>query len=93
MWHCNSNLLIVEAKLKITCFYFQFGYRVPCFSTVLWAVCIPASCTAQDVENSLQYTISKYTNQTGLKITLQVDQDMCQVKRQLVLSKATIATR
>ncbi|XP_067206747.1 nose resistant to fluoxetine protein 6-like isoform X2 [Linepithema humile] len=68
------------------------GHRVPRFSTVNWAVCTPASCTAQDVKNSLQHAISKYTNQTGLKITLQVDQDMCQVKRELVLSKATIAT-
>ncbi|CAL1674854.1 unnamed protein product [Lasius platythorax] len=68
------------------------GHRVPRFSTVNWAVCTPASCTAQDVKVSLQHAISKYTTQTGLKITLHVDEEMCQVKKELVLSKATIAT-
>ncbi|XP_011881618.1 PREDICTED: nose resistant to fluoxetine protein 6 [Vollenhovia emeryi] len=68
------------------------GHRVPRFSSVNWAICTPASCTAQDVKASLQHTISKYTAQTGLKISLQVDQNMCQVKGEPVLSKATIAT-
>ncbi|TGZ56969.1 nose resistant to fluoxetine protein 6 [Temnothorax longispinosus] len=68
------------------------GHRVPRFSSVNWAICTPASCTAQDVKASLQHAISKYTAQTGLKISLQVDQNMCQVKEEFVLSKATIAT-
>ncbi|XP_070515627.1 nose resistant to fluoxetine protein 6 isoform X2 [Cardiocondyla obscurior] len=68
------------------------GHRVPRFSSVNWAICTPASCTAQDVKASLQHAISKYTAQTGLKISLQVDQNMCQVKKEFVPSNATIAT-
>ncbi|XP_012055335.1 PREDICTED: uncharacterized protein LOC105618403 [Atta cephalotes] len=68
------------------------GHRVPRFSNINWAICTPASCTAQDVKASLQHTISKYTAQTGLKIALQVDQNLCQVRPELVLSKATVAT-
>ncbi|RLU26672.1 hypothetical protein DMN91_000469 [Ooceraea biroi] len=68
------------------------GHRVPRFSTVNWAICTPASCTVEDVQASLQHAIMKYTAQTGLKITLQVNKSMCQVKENLVLTKATIAT-
>ncbi|KAG5314333.1 NRF6 protein, partial [Acromyrmex insinuator] len=68
------------------------GHRVPRFSNINWAICTPASCTAQDVKASLQHTISKYTAHTGLKISLQVDQNLCQVRPELVLSKATVAT-
>ncbi|XP_014475148.1 PREDICTED: nose resistant to fluoxetine protein 6 [Dinoponera quadriceps] len=67
------------------------GHRVPRFSTINWAVCTPASCTTEDVKNSLQHTIEKYTAQTGFKITLRVEKNMCQVKKELVLPKATIA--
>ncbi|XP_025992851.1 O-acyltransferase like protein [Solenopsis invicta] len=68
------------------------GHRVPRFSSLNWAICTPASCTAQDVKASLQHTISKYTAQTGFKISLRVDQNMCQVKNEFVPSKGTIAT-
>lgn len=66
------------------------GHRVPRFSTVNWAVCTPASCTADDVAASLQHAIVKHTAETGLKITLQVDKSMCQVKENPV-PKMTIA--
>ncbi|KAG5323880.1 NRF6 protein, partial [Acromyrmex heyeri] len=68
------------------------GHRIPRFSNINWAICTPASCTAQDVKASLQHIISKYTAHTGLKISLQVDQNLCQVRPELVLSKATVAT-
>ncbi|EFN89881.1 O-acyltransferase like protein [Harpegnathos saltator] len=66
------------------------GHRVPRFNTINWAVCTPASCTAEDVKNSLQHAIAKYTAQTGFKITLQVEESMCQVKEEFVLPKAGI---
>ncbi|XP_012283860.1 nose resistant to fluoxetine protein 6 [Orussus abietinus] len=57
------------------------GHRVPRFSTVNWAVCAPSSCTSRDVEASLRHVVSKHTANTGLKITVRVDKEMCQVRR------------
>ncbi|XP_046734694.1 O-acyltransferase like protein-like isoform X1 [Diprion similis] len=57
------------------------GHRVPRFSTVNWAVCTPASCSPQDVEVSLRQAIAKHTANTGLKISVRVDSEMCQKRR------------
>ncbi|XP_020278398.1 nose resistant to fluoxetine protein 6-like [Pseudomyrmex gracilis] len=67
------------------------GHRVPRFTSVHWAVCAPASCTAQDVTASFQHAISTYTAQTGLKIKLNVNADMCQVKNEFVPTKGFVA--
>ncbi|XP_024941445.1 nose resistant to fluoxetine protein 6 isoform X2 [Cephus cinctus] len=66
------------------------GHRVPRFSTVNWAICTPAACSHRDVEISLRQTLAKHTAQTGLKITVQVDQEMCQVRRIEPLPTSTI---
>ncbi|XP_035739061.1 nose resistant to fluoxetine protein 6-like isoform X2 [Vespa mandarinia] len=66
------------------------GHRVPRFSTVNWAVCTPASCSFRDVEISLRDTLSKYTSQSGLKISVRVDRDMCQMKNNQPLPRETI---
>ncbi|XP_043498479.1 nose resistant to fluoxetine protein 6-like [Polistes fuscatus] len=66
------------------------GHRVPRFSTVNWAVCTPASCSPHDVEISLRDTLSKYTSQSGLQISVHVDRDMCQVKNNRPLPRETI---
>jgi hypothetical protein len=54
---------------------------------------MPASCTIKDVEASLQHAIARHTAQTGMKISLQVEKSMCQVKEDFILTKAIIATR
>lgn len=74
-------------------FFFQPGHRVPRFSTVHWAVCTPAACSPNDVESSLKETIAKHTARTGLKITVQVDKEMCQVQRSQPLPTETIVVR
>ncbi|XP_043275133.1 nose resistant to fluoxetine protein 6 isoform X2 [Venturia canescens] len=66
------------------------GHRLPRFSTVNWAVCTPAACSSKDVEVSLRETIAKHTLDTGLKIRVQVDKDMCQVQRTEKLPTATL---
>ena len=61
--------------------FIQPGHRVPRFSTINWAVCSPASCTSRDIEVSIRHALAKYTAPTGLKISVKVDEEMCQVQR------------
>ncbi|KAJ8680575.1 hypothetical protein QAD02_016362 [Eretmocerus hayati] len=66
------------------------GHRVPRFGTVHWAVCAPSGCSPNDVEASLKHTIAKHTENTGLKITVKVEPEMCQVRRTKALPTETI---
>lgn len=61
--------------------FLQPGHRVPRFTVVNWGVCAPASCSFKDVETSIRDIVTKYTSQTGLKVTVKVNEEMCQVKR------------
>jgi len=53
---------------------FQPGHRVPRFSTINWAVCVPSACSANDVTLQLEHSVN---NMTGLKIRVRVDPQMC----------------
>ncbi|XP_015434936.1 PREDICTED: nose resistant to fluoxetine protein 6-like [Dufourea novaeangliae] len=57
------------------------GHRVPRFSIINWGVCTPATCTAKDVETAVRDVLTRYTSQTGIKVTVKVNEEMCQVKR------------
>lgn len=82
-----NNLIFLNLKyfsIFIDIFYFQAGHRLPRYSIVNWAVCTPASCNFKDVETSLHDILTRYTSQTGLKITVKVNKEMCQVKRKSI---------
>ncbi|KAK9503636.1 hypothetical protein O3M35_010156 [Rhynocoris fuscipes] len=55
------------------------GHRVPRFSSLHWAVCVPKSCTPKDVEQSLANKANSLSSGTGLKPTVKVAPEMCQV--------------
>ncbi|KAK1137721.1 hypothetical protein K0M31_002215 [Melipona bicolor] len=69
------------------------GHRVPRFNIVNWAVCTPASCSFKDVEMSIHEMLTRYTSQTGLKVTVKVNKDMCQIKRKEPVPNETIFVR
>ncbi|KAL1132309.1 hypothetical protein AAG570_010265 [Ranatra chinensis] len=56
------------------------GHRVPRYSSMHWGVCVPKSCAPEDVENSLKKFADSVTQGTGLKATVQVNPEMCQVQ-------------
>ncbi|XP_001603690.2 O-acyltransferase like protein [Nasonia vitripennis] len=66
------------------------GHRVPRFGTVNWAVCAPSGCSPRDVEASLRHTLDKHTEETGLKISVKVEPEMCQMRRTEPLPRETI---
>ncbi|XP_052900787.1 nose resistant to fluoxetine protein 6-like [Anopheles moucheti] len=56
------------------------GHRVPRFSTVHWALCVPAGCTAQDIQLSLGEFLRQYVIDTGLETEVKVHPALCQTK-------------
>ncbi|XP_043475076.1 O-acyltransferase like protein-like [Leptopilina heterotoma] len=66
------------------------GHRVPRFSTINWAICTPAACSPHDVESSLRHAVTNYASQTGFKISVKVEREMCQVQRTESYTRETI---
>ncbi|KAI5700102.1 hypothetical protein M8J75_014303 [Diaphorina citri] len=66
------------------------GHRVPRFSSINWAVCVPSSCSPQDVETSMESTLHKYLANTGLKYRVRVDPEMCQIREDFTPTIGTI---
>ncbi|XP_028028515.1 nose resistant to fluoxetine protein 6 [Bombyx mandarina] len=52
----------------------DMGHRVPRYSSLLWGICIPSSCSSFDLEEELSYRLSH------LGITAKVHNTMCTVK-------------
>ncbi|XP_058064194.1 nose resistant to fluoxetine protein 6 isoform X2 [Anopheles bellator] len=59
------------------------GHRVPRFSTVHWALCVPAGCTAADVQLSLGEFLQAYINDTGIGTEVKVSPALCQTKHHI----------
>ncbi|KAL0839331.1 hypothetical protein ABMA28_016070 [Loxostege sticticalis] len=52
----------------------DMGHRVPRYSSLLWGVCIPSSCSSFDLEEELSARLS------GLGVSVKVHNTMCSVK-------------
>lgn len=61
-------------------FITQPGHRVPRYSTINWALCVPSTCTHKDVELALTHYVKVFINGTGIDLEIRVEQEMCQVK-------------
>ncbi|XP_053985527.1 nose resistant to fluoxetine protein 6-like [Hylaeus anthracinus] len=65
------------------------GHRVPRYTIINWGVCAPSSCSFKDVEASIRDVLARYSSQTGIKITVKVNEEMCQVKRKDIVPMGT----
>lgn len=72
--------LIESEVVKFNLFASQPGHRVPRYSTINWALCVPSSCSHKDVEASVRHYIKTFTNGTGINFDVRVEEEMCQVK-------------
>ncbi|XP_043502184.1 uncharacterized protein LOC122524151 isoform X2 [Polistes fuscatus] len=57
------------------------GHFVPKFTTIRWALCLPAACTAKDAEMTLINALNYYNSTTGIKFMVGVNPDMCYMKQ------------
>ncbi|EFN69193.1 Nose resistant to fluoxetine protein 6 [Camponotus floridanus] len=67
------------------------GHFIPKFTTINWALCLPAACSAKDAERALESALEDYNGTVGIRFTVDVDPNMCYVKQKpQTYSKETI---
>ncbi|XP_058815479.1 O-acyltransferase like protein isoform X2 [Topomyia yanbarensis] len=59
------------------------GHRVPRFSTINWALCVPASCTPRDVQLSLAEFLKNTVDGTGLQLNVNIEPELCEIKNSI----------
>ncbi|XP_055682910.1 nose resistant to fluoxetine protein 6-like [Lutzomyia longipalpis] len=59
------------------------GHRVPRFSTINWALCVPSGCSHTDIELSLLEYAKEFTAATKIDLKVRIDKEMCQTKQTL----------
>ncbi|KAI8439948.1 hypothetical protein MSG28_001399 [Choristoneura fumiferana] len=76
MDHMHTHVAAMPRELRATLPRAQpkMGHRVPRYSSILWGVCIPSSCSSYDLEEELSQRLS------GLGISVRVQNTMCTVK-------------
>ncbi|XP_069696138.1 nose resistant to fluoxetine protein 6-like [Periplaneta americana] len=70
------------------------GHFIPRFTTFQWGLCMPASCSSADLQQTLAEALSDYNHTSGLEFNVNVDPDMCYTRQQPgnSLGTATIIT-
>lgn len=70
----------------------QPNHVIPKTSEIHWALCVPSSCSYQDIETSLQQKLKKIFNESSIEITVEVRENMCQVADKNWTSKIEIGS-
>ncbi|KAB0797842.1 hypothetical protein PPYR_08835 [Photinus pyralis] len=65
------------------------GHRVPRFSSINWAICVPNLCEPGDVHLAVQKAVDAIFNGTNLDVEVMVDPIMCQTAQSEELSWLT----
>ncbi|KAJ9593680.1 hypothetical protein L9F63_014775, partial [Diploptera punctata] len=68
------------------------GHRISRFTTINWGFCIPSSCTAQDLSDSLINNLKTKLMDTGINFKIKVNPNMCYIKDYLPISIETKLT-
>ena len=60
---------------------FQPEHFIPRFTTLNWALCLPAACSAADARKTIEIALQPYNVTSGIKFSINVDPEMCYVKQ------------
>ncbi|XP_033217201.1 uncharacterized protein LOC117172978 isoform X2 [Belonocnema kinseyi] len=67
------------------------GHFIPRFTTLNWALCLPAACSAADARRSIENSLLPYNVTSGIEFSINVDPEMCYVRqRPQTYTKETI---
>ncbi|KAL7028534.1 hypothetical protein ACKWTF_005883 [Chironomus riparius] len=69
------------------------GHRVPRYSTINFGVCVPSSCSSNDVEIAMKHYTESFTDGTGVKLAVRVESEMCYVNDYEWMSKLDLGTK
>ncbi|KAG8222358.1 hypothetical protein J437_LFUL015954 [Ladona fulva] len=56
------------------------GHRLPRFSSINWAFCIPSSCSATDLQKSVQDVLNNHSSSFEMSLSVTVNPQMCYTK-------------
>ena len=73
---CGLTLTVYYDALLLL----QPGHRAPRYSAIHWALCVPASCNASDVQVALSDTLQRHTKDAGFSLKVRVTDEMCQTE-------------
>ncbi|KOX77155.1 Nose resistant to fluoxetine protein 6 [Melipona quadrifasciata] len=57
------------------------GHFIPKFTTVNWALCLPAACSAEDARTVVEQALDDYNSTAGITFMVDVNPNMCYVKQ------------
>jgi hypothetical protein len=91
----SSPYILALHRLAQSHFHFKSelddpGHRVPKFSSINWALCVPNGCTPTDIELGLRQGVSKIVKNTDLKVKIHVDPSMCQSAEKRKVPASTV---
>jgi hypothetical protein len=91
-WLRKKNPTVIAYEFVKT-FFLQPGHRVPRFSTINFALCVPSSCSNKDTELAVKNYLNELTDGTGLRFKVRVDEEMCQIRDQNWIEKLDTNTK
>ena len=53
---------------------------IPKTSEIHWALCVPSSCSHNEVEDVLRQMLTDFIDDTSIIMTVEVRENMCQIK-------------
>ncbi|XP_055388378.1 nose resistant to fluoxetine protein 6-like [Condylostylus longicornis] len=53
------------------------GHRIPRFSLINWGICVPASCSPEDIKYSLSTYLKNFTKSMNFDFDVRIQKSMC----------------
>ena len=73
---CALSCTLIPTVYYDALLHLQPGHLGPRFSVIHWALCVPASCNASDVQVALSDTLQRHTEGTGFDFQVRVTDDV-----------------
>lgn len=73
-------LHLIQGKSLLRSSISDPSHFLPRFTVFDWGICVPAACSAADIEDYLEDTLENY-NATGVSVLVQLEDEDCYVKK------------
>ncbi|KAL5276597.1 hypothetical protein ACFFRR_002050 [Megaselia abdita] len=60
--------------------FMDAGHRVPRFNLINWGICVPSSCSPQDIEFTIKEYLQNFSENLGMDFQVRVEPGLCQTK-------------
>lgn len=87
------DVILINDSIYFSFYFLKPSHVVPKTSEVHWGLCVPSTCTHEEVQLVLSELLNDFTNHTGIKFDVEVLENMCQVKNENWMSQLSIGTK